>query len=77
MLLGFGYIFKFLMFYFFFFFKKQKIIDKKSQLAKTLSKGHISLKFLSFKITTLTLARNQEFFRAGEVSENKGTSIKI
>ena len=24
-----------------------------------------------------TQARNQEFFRAGEVSENKGTSINI
>ena len=40
MLLGFGYVYKFLMFYFiyiyFFFFKKQKIIDKKLQLAKIL-----------------------------------------
>ena len=25
----------------------------------------------------LNQARNQEFFRAGEVSENKGTSINI
>ena len=27
MLLGFGYLYKFVMFYFLFFFKKQKIID--------------------------------------------------
>ena len=29
MLLGFGYLYKFVMFYFLFFFKKQKIIDFK------------------------------------------------
>ena len=39
MFLGFGYLYKFIMFYFsfLFFFKKQKIIDwKKSQLGKIL-----------------------------------------
>ena len=37
MLLGFGYLYKFVMFYLFIFFKKQKIIDfEKKQLAKSL-----------------------------------------
>ena len=30
-----------------------------------------------YTITYSFLARNQEFFRAGEVSENKGTSVNI
>ena len=37
MLLGFGYLYKFVMFYLFiYFFKKQKTIDKKKRLAKIL-----------------------------------------
>ena len=37
MLLGFGYLYNFVVFYFLFFFKKQKLIDlKKIQLAKIL-----------------------------------------
>ena len=34
MLLGFGYLYKFVVFYFFFFFKKQKIIDLKKPVAQ-------------------------------------------
>ena len=36
MLLGLGYLYKFVMFYFLFLFEKQKVIDKKKQLAKSL-----------------------------------------
>ena len=34
MLLGFGYLHKFVMFYFLFFLNKQKIVDLKSQSVK-------------------------------------------
>ena len=34
MLLGFGYLYKFVMFYFLFLFEKQKIIDKKKTVGQ-------------------------------------------
>ena len=38
----------------------------------------IALSNLSWQLKSIALqARNQEFFRAGEVSENKGTSINV
>ena len=57
--------------HFFFVVKQRKLFDKLEKTKELLFTECVYVYIYIYQ------ARNQEFFRAGEISENKGTSINI